>query len=65
MWRVVCVGPGPFDKERRVVDKGPLLVDERHALAIRQWLAGTGLYESVTVETSAGVMTTSNLAKGQ
>lgn len=55
MWRVVCVGPGPLDKERRVVDRGPLLVDKRRALAIKDWLVATRLYESVEVEASARI----------
>lgn len=57
MWRIVCIGPGPRGLPRRIVDRGPLLVDEQRAHAIAAWLKSTGLYESVRVARSAGVIT--------
>lgn len=50
MWRVVCLGPGPHDAPRRVVDRGPLVASEAQAQAIATWLRGTRLYERVVVE---------------
>jgi len=53
MWRVVCVGPGPRDRVRRLVDRGPLLTDELRAISIANYLRSTGFYESVKVEVSS------------
>jgi hypothetical protein len=50
MWRVVCIGPGPSNRPRRVVDKGPLHPDKQRAIAIANFLRSTGLYESVKIE---------------
>jgi len=55
VWRVVCVGPGPNDKPRRRVDKGPLMPEKARATAIAAWLRSTGLYESVTVQNNDDV----------
>ena len=49
MWRVVCVGPSPLDKVRRVIDRGPLHSDKDRSSAIAAFLRATGLYESVSV----------------
>lgn len=49
MWRIVCVGPGPLDHVRRVVDRGPLHPDRARANQIADFLRATGLYESVKV----------------
>jgi hypothetical protein len=53
MWRVVCAGPGVNDSPRRVVDHGPLHMDRARAQAIADWLASTGLYESIKVVSSS------------
>ena len=53
MWRVVCVGPGPRERSRRMIDRGPLLPDEKRAISIAAYLRSTGLYESVKVEVSS------------
>lgn len=53
MWRVVCVGPGPQDRIRRVVDRGPLHPDQARTHALAQQLRATGLYEFVRVEGSS------------
>ena len=58
MWQVVCVGPSPMDRIRRVVDKGPLLPDLRRANSIAGFLRSTGLYESVKVEGSSARLAT-------
>jgi hypothetical protein len=52
MWRVVCVGPGPMDRVRRVHDRGPLHHDKGRAHSFAEFLRSTGLYESVKVEES-------------
>lgn len=49
MWRVICIGPGPNDTPRRVVDRGPLITNEEAARRIAARLASTGLYESVRI----------------
>ena len=49
MWRIVCIGPGPLDRERRIVDRGPLHADRQRALSFAEFLRATGLYESVKV----------------
>lgn len=55
MFRVVCVGPGPRERPRRVIDRGPLHHEERRAIAAADWLRATGLYESVTVERTGSI----------
>ena len=50
MWRVVCVGPGPMDRIRRVCDRGPLQPDKARVDALATYLRSTGLYEWVRVE---------------
>lgn len=50
MWRVVCLGPGPNDTPRRILDRGPLVASEAQAQAIAVWLRATRLYERVDVE---------------
>ena len=52
MWRVVCVGPGPLDRVRRVQDRGPFHDDKGRAHSFAEFLRSTGLYESVKVEES-------------
>jgi hypothetical protein len=42
-----------MDRIRRVVDRGPLLIDERRAISIARYLRATGLYESVKIEGSS------------
>ena len=54
MWRVVCKGPGPLDRHRRVVDCGPLHPQKDRAEWFATFLRGTGLYESVVL-VSTGV----------
>jgi hypothetical protein len=55
MWRVVCVGPGPMDRQRRVVDRGPLHSHKARAEAFANYLRDTGMYESVELdENSSG-----------
>jgi len=49
MWRIVCIGPGPQDSMRRVVDRGPLHNDRERVQAMAAFLRSTGLYESVKV----------------
>ncbi len=49
MWRIVCVGPSPMDRVRRIEDRGPLHPDQGRAHSIAEFLRATGLYESVTV----------------
>ena len=49
MWRVICLGPGPQDRPRRVADRGPLLDSEARAQSLAQQLRATGLYERVKV----------------
>ena len=49
MFRVVCTGPWPYDRPRRVTDRGPLLPDAARAERLARWLRGTGLYERVDV----------------
>lgn len=64
MWQVVCVGPGPEDKVRRVVDRGPLHPDKTRADSIAEWLKKTGLYETVTVVASGAILNAASVAKG-
>ena len=54
MWRVICLGPGPLDQPRRILDRGPLLDSEARAEAIARRLRATGLYERVEVRRIAG-----------
>jgi hypothetical protein len=42
-----------MDRVRRVVDRGPLLTDEKRAISIAGFLWATGLYESVKIEGSS------------
>lgn len=49
MWQVVCIGPGPLDRQRRIADRGPLHPNKDTATAFATYLRGTGLYESVKV----------------
>lgn len=49
MWRIVCVGPSPNDRVRRVTDRGPLHTSKQRAHSIAAYLRSTGLYESVKV----------------
>ena len=49
MFRVVCTGPWPYARPRRVTDRGPLLPDAMRAERMARWLRGTGLYERVDV----------------
>ncbi len=60
MWRVVCVGPSPRDRIRRVVDRGPLHQQKSRAEAYAGFLRATGLYETVTVEDCAAVVSVSS-----
>ncbi|MDO9356462.1 MAG: hypothetical protein Q7T55_22380 [Solirubrobacteraceae bacterium] len=53
MWRIVCTGPGPQDKLRRVTDRGPLHGDRQRTLAMAAFLRSTGLHESVKVVSSS------------
>lgn len=53
MWRVVCIGPGPLDRVRRVIDRGPLHADKAKVTSMANLLRSTGLYESVKVEGSS------------
>ena len=53
MWQIVCIGPGPLGRVRRVVDRGPLHADKSRAQWIARYLRETGLYESVTVVSGA------------
>jgi len=52
MWRVVCIGPGPMDRQRRVVDRGPLHAHKARTEAFANYLRKTGPYESVELVSS-------------
>jgi hypothetical protein len=64
MWRVVCVGPTPEDRVRRVTDRGPLHTEKARAESFATFLRATGLYESVRVEAGSVATAAARMAGG-